>query len=431
MRYQNNAVAFKSGIWTSSSATILSVLTRQNGHDSRGLRRDLVTRGIAIWARGFVVAAVLLTSGAWAQQPRNDAEREMAVPAEVRNKLQIFRNEIRQKRLSHGVGFTNALQQQRETLLGDAEDSSQTKGWRIEVNKQAELMLKLDERVRVGFLLQNPDKRRTLPDVKTKIDIPCNSNQTSFDWRKYGKVTAVRHQTCGNCWAFAAAAALESSYLIRNGATVDASVQYVNDCGKTDNGQPAGSCHGGLAVNGFQHFKRVGEVNETADPYAGTDKACPNPNPVANIHANTWGFVDPDNEHPTQAQIKDALCKYGPLVTRMRVVSDQIFAYKTGVYNEAVPSDTSGDGHAVLIVGWDNAKNAWLIKNSWDTDWGPEKGFGWIGYDSNRIGRHTAWISAASNFYSIPNISLIKEKILLNQPVPEELFMPQDKKLDR
>ena len=37
-------------------------------------------------------------------------------------------------------------------------------------------------------------------------------------------------------------------------------------------------------------------------------------------------------------------------------------------------------GHAVSIVGYDDSKNAWLIRNSWNTAWG-EAGFGWVDYD--------------------------------------------------
>ena len=44
-----------------------------------------------------------------------------------------------------------------------------------------------------------------------------------------------------------------------------------------------------------------------------------------------------------------------------------------------------------MLVGWDDNKQAWLIKNSWGKDWG-EDGFGWVKYDSNNIGLFAAWI---------------------------------------
>jgi C1A family cysteine protease len=43
------------------------------------------------------------------------------------------------------------------------------------------------------------------------------------------------------------------------------------------------------------------------------------------------------------------------------------------------PSESVQGGHAVTIVGYDSKKEegAFLVKNSWGTDWG-EKGYGWI-----------------------------------------------------
>ncbi len=56
--------------------------------------------------------------------------------------------------------------------------------------------------------------------------------------------------------------------------------------------------------------------------------------------------------------------------------------------------------HGVTLVGWDDNKSAWLIKNSWGTGWGStcdygtERGYMWISYNSNSIGYAAAWVKA-------------------------------------
>jgi hypothetical protein len=37
------------------------------------------------------------------------------------------------------------------------------------------------------------------------------------------------------------------------------------------------------------------------------------------------------------------------------------------------------EGHVMAITGWDDAKNAYKVQNSWGTNWG-DAGFGWIDY---------------------------------------------------
>jgi len=358
---------------------------------------------VSVVVLAFVLCGVI-TVGAQQQKPQTALntqqllqQRELTAPDHIKRMLQEFRLDIQRKNLKYTVGFTRALEVPRQTLLGDREEPGITPQFRMKINEAATQRLKIDEETQATFLKQNPNMVQKFPDIVI-ANAGCSDSRRTFNWQDSGKVTPVKKQTCGNCWAFAATGTYEASYLRRNNATIDASEQYVNDCARKDDGTDAGSCNGGLAVNSFQHYVRVGGAYETVVPYTGTDNACTNP--ATPLHAVAWGFVDPNVEHPTTQQIKQALCTYGPLATRMRVVSNALFGYTGGIYNEFVASDTDGGGHAVMIVGWDDDKGAWRMKNSWGTDWG-EGGFGWIAYGSNRIGRHTAWIKARSNFYVI------------------------------
>lgn len=42
--------------------------------------------------------------------------------------------------------------------------------------------------------------------------------------------------------------------------------------------------------------------------------------------------------------------------------------------------DTPGEGHAMVVVGYDDSKRAFLVQNSFGSSWG-NKGYGWFGYD--------------------------------------------------
>lgn len=39
-----------------------------------------------------------------------------------------------------------------------------------------------------------------------------------------------------------------------------------------------------------------------------------------------------------------------------------------------------GGGHGVPLVGWDDARRAWRVRNSWGTNWG-DGGYAWLSYD--------------------------------------------------
>ncbi len=52
---------------------------------------------------------------------------------------------------------------------------------------------------------------------------------------------------------------------------------------------------------------------------------------------------------------------------------------KTGIVPLPKPSERFLGGHAVLIVGYDDSKHAFIVANSWGTDWG-QKGFFYMPY---------------------------------------------------
>jgi C1A family cysteine protease len=349
-------------------------------------------------------------------------QRELQAPLAIKQKLQQMRANIKRKNLKYSVGYTKALGKPHSVLFGDKDDPKATAPRaRKQANQKAMELMKYDDKAKADYIAKNPSIVQKYPELVIK-PLPC-SMQAAFNWRDKGKVSPVKEQDCNNCWAFAAAGAYEASYLIRNGRTVDDSEQYINDCAVADDGEDAGNCDGGLAVKVLQHMVRVGTATQATVPYTATNQACTNP--ATPFDAISWGYVNPDADFPTTAQIKQALCKYGPLTTRMRVVSDDFQAYTEGVYNEAVASDADGEGHAVVVVGWDNANGAWLIKNSWGTDWGYD-GYGWIAYGSNRIGRHSAWIVAESNLWIIRDLKYIKQRIInfpqrraMPEPIPE------------
>lgn len=337
---------------------------------------------------------------------------EATAPPAVKQRLEATRARIKTQNLKFRVRVTGASTRNLKDLTGDI-ISPNIMQIAQQQNALAVKLRKLDLEARNLCLSRNPGK---LPVLK----VPCSASLPAWDWRREGKVTPVRNQQCGNCWAYAVVAALESSYLIRNNKIVDGSEQYLVS------NSSAGSCTGGQRDKANKFLVSEGDAANTGLPDSGT-----NGTPVANLatpyDAVASGFVDPNVEIPSVAQIKQALCEYGPLSIGM--LSTETFKdYDGGVFDE--PGVTDGVAHAITLVGWSDSKNAWLIKNSWGTDWGEtggfgtEKGYAWIDYGTNKIGRWAQWIQAESNLYSLPPAyyQLVpKRKVvnpeLINKPV--------------
>ena len=204
----------------------------------------------------------------------------------------------------------------------------------------------------------------------------------AFDWTKLGVVTAVRDQgNSNNCWAVSATEALEANWAIRHRQRVQLSPQPILDRTHQTGGDTLARAFGVLKQFGtaleskYPYLRAPGKLRPVATPYK-----------LAN-----WAFVKQDASKPTVAQLKQAMSQHGPLAVGVQTTS-KFQQYKGGVFRETVKSkDANSIDHFVLMVGWDDGKGAWKIKNSWGTTWG-EKGYMWISYNSDHIGSNAAWV---------------------------------------
>jgi C1A family cysteine protease len=196
---------------------------------------------------------------------------------------------------------------------------------------------------------------------------------TRYDWRDVdgtNYITPVKRQRCGDCWAFAAIGALEARQAIDGTSNEDLSEQLlVSSCCDT------GSCSGGYLVATSRFIRDTGSPDEGCYPYLGRDSSC-------NQACSNWRAVarmvsSYTRVSQTVTALKSALYTRGPINVGMMVYTDFSY-YSSGIY--AYTYGQQEGGHAVLIVGYDDDQQCFIVKNSWGSGWG-ENGFFRIAYN--------------------------------------------------
>jgi C1A family cysteine protease len=223
-------------------------------------------------------------------------------------------------------------------------------------------------------VMQYWQKNPSPPALPRTVALPPQIN-----WKQYD--SDVKSQgSCGSCAVFAAIALIENLGNRIGLSDQDLSEQAVLAC------SPALSCFGGWYWDVFKYIHENGAPPEACYPYEGKKGrctlVCDKPAFLEKIETFTsspglWG------ENHTVDQLKAAL-QEGPLCVAMRVPNNGTFAgngYKGGVYNyEGGEISWEGNGHAVLVVGYNDTDQSFLVKNSWGTYWG-ESGYFRIAYD--------------------------------------------------
>ncbi len=228
------------------------------------------------------------------------------------------------------------------------------------------------------------------------------SYPSSYDLRTLGRVTPVKNQVIGTCWAFATYGSLESWFLGKPGTeTWDFSENNLKNCHGFDWAHDEG---GNRGMSTAYLARWSGPINESDDPYNPYSAISPS-GLKEKKHLETVLMI-PDRTGPTNNDnIKQAVMDYGAMYTTMYWNDSYYHSTNTTYYYPG----GSYSNHVVAIVGWDDnfdknlfksipsGNGAWIIKNSWGDAWG-ENGYFYISYYDSRIGKENASFINAENF---------------------------------
>jgi len=199
---------------------------------------------------------------------------------------------------------------------------------------------------------------------------PSEPNPASIDWRAKNVVTPVKNQgSCGSCWAFSAAEAVESAYAIASGKLLTLSPQTYVNCVKNPNKcGGSGGCQGATMELAFNLTAQTGIALETDLPYAGSTNQCETYKPAVKV----TGYVkNPVNDAKA---LETAVATSGP--QSIIVAAEAWQYYSGGVFTGCSTSWLHGAGstldHGVQLVGY--SPDYWIVRNSWGASWG-EKGY--------------------------------------------------------
>lgn len=177
-----------------------------------------------------------------------------------------------------------------------------------------------------------------------------------------GVVSPVKDQgDCGSCWAFSSAESLESQ-LRMNGHLVNVSAQNFVDCVQADAG-----CGGGWMDDALAYAEKTGVENASTYPYTGTGQPCASRVADATVRPTMYMNVAPSDD-----ALRRALLTVGPVSIALDATFNfQTYSAKDYIFNDATCDPTTPD-HALLLVGYNDVERYWIVKNSWNTDWGRE-----------------------------------------------------------
>jgi len=247
------------------------------------------------------------------------------------------------------------------------------------------------EEFRAKYLLPKGMVAANVEKMKQKFAVNKGSRlpgppPAKFNWVDQGATPPVKdQQDCGSCWAFSTTENFESmNFLAGHGLEVLAPQQLV-DCDPQSQG-----CGGGWTYWAFEYLMNAtGIETELNYPYTAQDGTCMfDPTKIAAKLTNfTFATATcQQSSCPVQDDLlRKQLYAQGPLSICVNAGTWSDWTGPEPMMSADCPGDGDALDHCVQLVGYDWTQKFWIVRNSWNTNWGQE-GFIFLQTGGNTCG---------------------------------------------
>ncbi len=216
---------------------------------------------------------------------------------------------------------------------------------------------------------------------------------TSVDLTTSGRVPPVGDQVrCGSCVAFACGYLLASYHAAGVNSWSPTTMAHqgspayllekAHDIDEKNYGQRPACCDGTWETSALDHLVKVGCASLQSVPYTQDQQAgqsCPS-NPAdgdaAYFRIGSYKTLDAKDRNGIKSELAS-----GHPIPFSGLVSDEFMNLQGSAVFTSMTVGPQNAGHCMTVVGYDDAKGAYRVQNSWGTGWG-DNGYLWWGYES-------------------------------------------------